>query len=190
MSSLALYAAPVEMDNNNNNNGNSNTINNPIENKRVKRSNNKTVKNSNSKVETMKKQLELSGMDNDTLDMGDFKSPENQSELIQNHDGDVEPAFNENKRSEYGNYDIESFQNTPNLAAEEYYKEIVPNYNQNNTNNQNELSQKLDYLIHMLEEQRDQKTETVTEELILYSFLGVFIIFVLDSFVKVGKYTR
>ena len=42
----------------------------------------------------------------------------------------------------------------------------------------------------MLEEQRDQKTETVTEELILYSFLGVFIIFVLDSFVRVGKYTR
>ena len=67
---------------------------------------------------------------------------------------------------------------------------MVPNYNQNNSNLQNELSQKLDYLIHMLEEQRDQKTETVTEELILYSFLGVFIIFVLDSFVKVGKYTR
>ena len=67
---------------------------------------------------------------------------------------------------------------------------MVPNYNQTNSNNQNELSQKLDYLIHMLEEQRDQKTETVTEELILYSFLGVFIIFVLDSFVRVGKYTR
>ena len=190
MSSLALYAAPVEMDNNNNNNENSNMLNNSIENKRVKRSNNKTVKNANSKVETMKKQIELSGMDNDTIDMGDFKSPENKSELIQNHNEEVEPSFNENKRSEYGNYDIESFQNSPNLAAEEYYRQVVPNYSQNTSNNETELSQKLDYLIHLLEEQRDQKTETVTEELILYSFLGVFIIFVLDSFVKTGKYTR
>lgn len=189
MSSLALYAAPVEMDNKNNNE-NTNILDNPIENKRVKRSNNKTVKNANSKVETMKKQLELSEMDNDTVDMGDFKSPENKSELIKNHDGDVEASFIENKRSEYGNYNVESFQNAPNLAAEEYYKEMVPNYHQNNPNNETELSQKLDYLIHMLEEQRDQKTETVTEELILYSFLGVFIIFVLDSFVRVGKYTR
>ena len=45
MSSLALYAAPIEMDNNNNNE-NTNMLNNPIENKRVKRSNNKTVKKS------------------------------------------------------------------------------------------------------------------------------------------------
>ena len=47
MSSLALYAAPVEMDTNNNNNENTNMSNSPIENKRVKRSNNKTVKNPN-----------------------------------------------------------------------------------------------------------------------------------------------
>jgi hypothetical protein len=28
------------------------------------------------------------------------------------------------------------------------------------------------------------------EEVILYSFLGVFIIFIVDSFARVGKYTR
>jgi len=49
---------------------------------------------------------------------------------------------------------------------------------------------KLDYLIHMIEEQRDHKTGRVAEELVLYSFLGVFVIFTIDSFVKVGKYTR
>lgn len=50
---------------------------------------------------------------------------------------------------------------------------------------------KMNYIIRLLEEQRDQKTDTVTEDLILYGFLGIFIIFVLDSFIKTGKeYTR
>ena len=40
------------------------------------------------------------------------------------------------------------------------------------------------------EEQQDEKTENVTEELILYLFLGVFVIFVVDSFARAGKYTR
>ena len=50
--------------------------------------------------------------------------------------------------------------------------------------------EKLNYMIHLLEEQQEQKIEYVTEEIILYLFLGVFVIFVIDSFVKVGKYTR
>jgi nitrate reductase NapE component len=45
-------------------------------------------------------------------------------------------------------------------------------------------------MIHLLEEQQDIKTSHVTEELILYSFLGVFIIFIVDSFARVGKYVR
>ena len=52
------------------------------------------------------------------------------------------------------------------------------------------MIKKLDYLIYLLENQKDIKSGSVTEELILYSFLGVFIIYVLDSFVKVAKYTR
>lgn len=57
------------------------------------------------------------------------------------------------------------------------------------TGNQ-ELLTKLNYLIHLLEDQKDEKVGSITEELVLYCFLGVFIIFVLDSFVKVGKYVR
>ena len=49
---------------------------------------------------------------------------------------------------------------------------------------------KLNYMIHLLEEQQDQKTENVTEELVLYSFLGIFVIFVVDGFARAGKYTR
>ena len=54
----------------------------------------------------------------------------------------------------------------------------------------NSLMKKLNYMIHMLEEQQDEKTENVTEELVLYLFLGVFVIFVCDSFARAGKYTR
>jgi len=56
------------------------------------------------------------------------------------------------------------------------------------TGGNQELLTKLNYLIHLLEDQKDEKAGSITEELVLYCFLGVFIIFVLDSFVKVGKY--
>ena len=57
-------------------------------------------------------------------------------------------------------------------------------------NEQNVLIDKLNYMIHLLEEQQDERTGNVMEELILYSFLGVFIIFIVDSFCQIGKYTR
>lgn len=55
---------------------------------------------------------------------------------------------------------------------------------------QKELMNKLNYLIHMIESEKSEKTGHVTEELILYSFLGVFMIFIVDSFTKVSKYSR
>ena len=49
---------------------------------------------------------------------------------------------------------------------------------------------KLNHVIHLLEEQQDDKTTHVTEEIILYFLLGVFVIFIVDSFTRLGKYTR
>ena len=88
----------------------------------------------------------------------------------------------------------------------DYYRKLVPNYQVKPENNKNYstsysnstsysegsqvLIEKLNYMINLLEEQQDQKTGSVTEEVVLYSFLGVFIIFIVDSFTKVGKYTR
>jgi hypothetical protein len=90
----------------------------------------------------------------------------------------------------------------------DYYRKLTPSYTNTNTNtntnnNTNNYSnmhnlgdsnqvliEKLNYMINLLEEQQDQKTESVTEEVVLYSFLGVFIIFIVDSFSKVGKYVR
>jgi hypothetical protein len=56
--------------------------------------------------------------------------------------------------------------------------------------NYNRLVEKLNYMINLLEEQQDERTNNVTEEVVLYSFLGIFIIFIVDSFARVGKYVR
>ena len=106
--------------------------------------------------------------------------------------------------NDYGNYGDQQ-------SSEEYYKKILPGYLEqknnshvkypqtfspyySNTHNNNSsddvLMQKLNYMISLLEEQQDEKTNNVTEEVILYSFLGIFIIFIADSFVRAGKYTR
>lgn len=77
-----------------------------------------------------------------------------------------------------------------------YYDNYIPYYNNPSNNNQpvfnnkDELMRKLNYLIHLMEENKDEKSQNVTEELVLYLFLGVFVIFVVDSFARAGKYTR
>jgi len=82
------------------------------------------------------------------------------------------------------------------VTAADYYKQYVPYYTQMQGTeedvhtNKDALMTKLNYMIHLLEEQQDEKTENVTEELVLYLFLGVFVIFVVDSFARAGKYTR
>jgi hypothetical protein len=93
-------------------------------------------------------------------------------------------------------------------TVDEYYKKILPGYDSTRQNinkpyyntttyggnpptgEQDILLQKLNYMIHLLEEKQDEKTNNVMEEVILYSFLGIFIIFVVDSFARVGKYVR
>lgn len=52
------------------------------------------------------------------------------------------------------------------------------------------LFEKINYMIHLLEEQQSEKTNNVMEEFVLYTFLGVFMIYIVDSFVRAGKYVR
>jgi hypothetical protein len=71
------------------------------------------------------------------------------------------------------------------------YRNTLMNPNVQLSNNSNgDLINKMNHMIHLLEDQQSRKTEHVTEEIILYSFLGIFTIFVVDSFAKVGKYVR
>tara|TARA_B100001093_G_scaffold428841_2_gene423813 strand:- start:500 stop:1075 length:576 start_codon:yes stop_codon:yes gene_type:complete len=80
-------------------------------------------------------------------------------------------------------------------ANEKYYNQYIPYYTEAQNqpkmlDNKDKLFEKLNYVIHLLEEEKDSKTNNVTEELVLYMFLGVFVIFIVDSFARVSKYTR
>jgi hypothetical protein len=74
---------------------------------------------------------------------------------------------------------------TPNYNSIQGFTNPAPTLTDNDL-----LMEKINYMIHLLEEQQDEKSGSVTEEVILYSFLGIFIIFIVDSFYYVGKYTR
>lgn len=52
------------------------------------------------------------------------------------------------------------------------------------------LMERVNYMIRLLEEQKMEKTNYVMEEFIMYTFLGVFMVYVCDSFASYGKYTR
>ena len=129
------------------------------------------------------------GMDESENDLADYQPMNDeggQSKSINNDDGVVTR---------------ENFENLPSTYASQYYQQYVPlSYNQQHLQNnvesnvssgsRDDLMQKMNHIIQMLEDQQDEKTGSVTEELILYCFLGVFVIFVVDSFVRAGKYVR
>ena len=66
-----------------------------------------------------------------------------------------------------------------------------PSYETSDSSNTNDkLWSKINYMIHLLEEQKNEKTAYVTEEFILYTFLGIFVIYAVDTFTRNGKYVR
>jgi len=58
------------------------------------------------------------------------------------------------------------------------------------TQDNNILLEKISYMIYLLEQQKQEKKKNTTEEFVLYSFLGVFMIYVVDSFSRSGRYIR
>lgn len=179
----------------NNNNIEGMTNNNKKENNK-RFSKNKTRKNappsSSSRVESMMAKIhENANKDSDDEDgLASFDPPprsvssgvERMRERDTRNDDDDEQVTTENFDEMQGNQ-----------WQQEYYKQHIPMYTNaasNDVNTSGELLEKLNYMIHLLEEERDVKQGNVTEEVVLYCFLGVFVIFVVDSFAKVGKYVR
>ena len=92
-------------------------------------------------------------------------------------------------KSQYSNFQDSYKSNLEylnNLNEKQGFANSSPSTNYDN----NQLISKLNYITHLLEEQHNEKTNHITEELILYLFLGIFIIFVLDSFARASKYIR
>jgi len=81
--------------------------------------------------------------------------------------------------------------NTPYSNYTNVYKH-KPYYTAATTNIQSsdKVIEKLNYMIHLLEQQQHEETHFVTEECVLYALLGIFVIYIVDSFARSGKYTR
>jgi len=192
--SFAFYAAPVD-------NENFGDLNQPIHKKKIS----KTLKkypsehsyiedNIQTKVDYNKVNQVMKAMNNlpssQQDDLGDFNPPPPpQSSGVQatiyreNTPIDDKEGLTNNNLTQINKPYV--FSNIP-MPSTNY---TAPNYTQTLSNN-DLLMEKINYMIHLLEEQHDEKSGSVTEEVILYSFLGIFIIFIVDSFYYVGKYTR
>ena len=55
---------------------------------------------------------------------------------------------------------------------------------------QDKFTEKINYMIHLLEEQQKEPTKHITEEFVLYTILCIFVIYIVDSFTRIGKYIR
>ena len=204
MSYLAMCAEPVNYNNNNNNN----IINDNKKKPLIPSSKSKTYKNQKTNhsksiqaMREMAKNALYSQKDDDSdADENNFVplsppeiQPPQQPHLKPQEQNKVPvPASSVGDEPESAlDYSV-----LPSNFVNDYYKQHTPEYNTlhgttNSTSISNvELLKKLDNILHLLEEQTDEKSNYITEELILYVFLGIFIIFVIDSFVRVGKYVR
>ena len=83
--------------------------------------------------------------------------------------------------------DIQEINYPQSYPPPQYYQQATTNIQ---ASNEPVLQEKLQYLIQLIEENNDSKVNSITEELVLYCFLGVFVIFITDSFTKMGKYIR
>jgi hypothetical protein len=88
----------------------------------------------------------------------------------------------------YTNYST-GFKETSNYKPPHYSQLLQGGGNHPNVMN-DKLMEKINYMIHLLEEQQLEKTNNITEEFILYCLLGVFMIYTMDSFARAGKYVR
>lgn len=98
------------------------------------------------------------------------------------------------------NYEFNTPDNLANLVnyskAYEIPNESRPYYTQrmgiSNSNDsfEEKILDKIQYLTHLMEEIQSEKTANITEEFVLYTMLGVFVIYVVDAFSKSGKYIR
>ena len=176
MSSLVTTAAPINYNENN------------YEKKPAPK--NHTYKNKENSKKINKSMLEeiyKPENDDDLENMGDFQP--------------VQKPLHNPEIKEDEPVTTNEFNKLPNSYMNDYYQHYISNYNNSNqtipSSNSNinrdinnELLKKLDNILFLLEEQRESEKHLITEELILYVFLGIFIIYVLDCFVRAGKYVR
>lgn len=121
---------------------------------------------------------------NDNMDLQDLQDVYMNNEQVNRYFKNLVPSFQQNQ------VQIQSQQSQQTSHKPNTYSYSQQNQQYTSSDTNQVLLDKLNYMINLLEEQQDERTNNVTEEVILYSFLGVFIIFVVDGFARVTRYTR
>jgi hypothetical protein len=204
MSTSLGYSLIESFDNQENNNNNIKRRNKTLKNQKNKETMKSMEKVNNIRekmgLETFSKSTDIETINDDDEGLANFDPPEkplsagsermelreSMEKTREDFDDSDEPVTKEGFSEINGGY------------AQQYYDQFIPYYtnasNSASTNsgnfNNSEIMTKLNYLINLIEEEHDEKKNSVTEELVLYCFLGVFVIFVVDSFTKAGKYVR
>ncbi len=129
------------------------------------------------------------------LPKNDFSnsSPPNFKQSTQNNSYIAPYTFSApaNNLGNYGNY--KNAYDPTNIAPKPYYAKMgigASGLSQSGGLADDKLMEKINYMIHLLEEQQNEKTHHITEEFVLYTFLGIFMIYIVDSFSRAGKYVR
>jgi hypothetical protein len=173
MSNLAFYATPIDFNKND-----------KLEQKVNEMKKNKLNSNMLKKLSVPSK--------HDIDDIHSNMKEENENTLADYYSNEMAQDLkqkikeSESKQDLYQNENI----NTDYLISNNMNLNQFSHNNQSHYQNKDELLNKLNYIIDMFEEQKDHKTNQKNEEVVLYCFLGIFIIYVLDSFVYIGKYKR
>ena len=167
-----------------------------------------------SRVTDLLDKITSSGNDDENNKMGEFKPlspPEMNSNSDYNDDTELKqyippmPQFSGGAASanilgemkNYGANDThsqtlsnysQSYNNKPTVVSSPYYANM--GISSSSSSGETQLMEKINYMIHLLEQQQHEKTDNITEEFLLYTFLGVFVVYVLDSFARSGKYIR
>jgi hypothetical protein len=166
MSSLAFYASPVDYRNND-------LENKIMSDKKIDKQSLQMLQNS------MSKSTENYSVSSIT-DLHNNLKAENEKELFKFYKNEL------NNKNEKVN-------TLPIIKTDQYMliddQTNVEKYNKKQNNNQ-DVIERLNRMIEMFEEQKEIKTNKKNEEIVLYCFLGVFTIYIIDSFVSIGKYSR
>jgi hypothetical protein len=172
MSNLAFYASPIDFQKND-------KLNNKIEEMKKTKINSSLLKKLSTPNENDVQNIHNTMKEENENVLADFYSEEMNQELNKKMS---ETKLKQNLYLESQNKDY-LISNNSNM------NQVSQQNSQPNYNNQ-EILQKLNYIINSFEEQKEIKTNQKNEEVVLYCFLGIFVIYVLDSFVYIGKYSR
>jgi hypothetical protein len=101
---------------------------------------------------------------------------------------DIHKNLKEDNDSELSNF--YKSEQTINLDPSVKANYLLINGETPNKETPNEMLRKLNNILELFEDQKEIKTGQKNEEIVLYCFLGVFVIYIMDSFVNICKYSR